>query len=63
MYERIAAGSSAVEGVAYSAIGIPPSVVITSASTARVSGTPATANPVAVAGWACTTARTSGRWW
>ena len=38
-----------------------PSVVITSASTARSSGMPATANPVASGGCACTTALTSGR--
>ena len=38
---------SGVDGVPYSAIGMLPSVVTTSASTARVSGIPATANPVA----------------
>ena len=56
MYFRTAAGSSSVDGVAYSAIGMLPSVVITSASTARSSGMPATAKPVAVGGCACTTA-------
>ena len=47
MYLRTASGSSAVDGVPYSAIGMLPSVVTTSASTARVSGMPATAKPVA----------------
>src|SRR6187551_358139 len=36
MYLRTAAGNSAVDGVPYSAIGMLPSVVTTSASTARV---------------------------
>src|SRR3954447_6021962 len=44
-YLRTASGSSDVDGVAYSAIGILPSVVSTSASTARSSGMPATAKP------------------
>src|SRR6266851_7473475 len=61
MYFRTAAGSSLVDGVAYSAIGMLPSVVSTSASTARSSGMPATAKPVAIGGCACTTAWTSGR--
>jgi hypothetical protein len=61
MYLRTASGSSAVDGVAYSAIGMLPSVVSTSASTARSSAMPATAKPVAVGGCACTTALTSGR--
>ena len=61
MYLRTASGSSLVDGVAYSAIGMLPSVVSTSASTGRVSGMPATAKPVAIGGWACTTACTSGR--
>ena len=52
MYFRTASGSSAVDGVPYSAIGMLPSVVITSASTARVSGMPATAKPVASGGCA-----------
>ena len=56
MYWRTASGSSSVDGVAYSAIGMLPSVVMTSASTARSSGMPATANPVAIGGCACTTA-------
>src|ERR671920_640697 len=50
MYCRTASGSSWVDGVPYAAIGMLPSVVITSASTARSSGMPATANPVASAG-------------
>src|ERR1700704_1123476 len=57
MYLRTACGSSFVDGVAYSAIGMLPSVVSTSASTARSSGMPATANPVAVGGCACTAGR------
>ena len=61
MYFRTAAGSSGVDGVPYSAMGMLPSVVTTSASTARSSGIPATAKPVAIGGCACTTARTSGR--
>ena len=61
MYLRTAAGSSSVDGVPYSAMGMLPRVVITSASTARVNGMPATANPVAIGGCACTTAFTSGR--
>src|SRR5262249_56383117 len=51
MYLRTASGSSLVDGVAYSAIGMLPSVVMTSARTARSSGMPATANPVAIGGW------------
>jgi hypothetical protein len=54
-------GQLFVDGVAYSAIGTLPSVVTTSASTARSSGMPATANAVATGGCACTTALTSGR--
>ena len=61
-YLRTASGSSFVDGVAYSAIGTLPSVVTTSARTARSSGMPATANPVAIGGCAWTTARASGRW-
>ena len=61
-YLRTASGSSFVDGVAYSAIGTLPSVVTTSASTARSSGMPATAKPVAIGGCACTTAVASGRW-
>ena len=62
MYLRTASGSSCVDGVAYAAMGMLPSVVNTSANTGRVSGMPATAKPVAVGGWACTTAWTSWRW-
>src|ERR671913_49658 len=50
MYWRTASGSSWVDGVPYCAMGTLPSVVITSASTARSSGMPATANPVASGG-------------
>ena len=53
--------SSVVDGVPYSAIGMAPSVVTTSASTARSSGIPATANPVESGGCECTTALMSGR--
>jgi hypothetical protein len=60
-YFRTASGSAMVDGVAYSAIGMLPRVVTTSARTARVSGMPATAKPVAVGGCAWTTAWASGR--
>ena len=50
-----------VDGVAYSAMGTLPSVVTTSARTARSSGMPATANAVATGGCAWTTAWISGR--
>ena len=60
-YFRTASGSSDVDGVAYSAIGMLPRVVSTSANTARSSGMPATAKPVAMGGCAWQTARASGR--